>query len=240
MENPSCAMSDAPPSMKGVSVNMARTHSKPKSSLKQQAYEYIKHKILNCEYMPSELINEQLLCEEMGNISRTPVRDALSHLEQEGLVTIIPKKGSYVAGLNHLDIKQIYEIRSLLEPYAIQKYGYRIPRETFLHFRELFLTLSKDGRESDYLYDDQFHMTIINAVDNPYLRRSYQTTADINYRFRIISGEKDHLNIHKANREHIAIIDACLDQNWDLARQLMINHLESSRISSLKSFIDFD
>ena len=51
------------------------TQSKP--SLKLQAYQYLKTKILNCEYRPNEFLNEQKLCAEMGNISRTPMRDAL-------------------------------------------------------------------------------------------------------------------------------------------------------------------
>ena len=55
------------------------TQSKP--SLKLQAYQYLKTKILNCEYRPNEFLNEQKLCAEMGNISRTPMRDALGRLE---------------------------------------------------------------------------------------------------------------------------------------------------------------
>ena len=57
------------------------TPSKP--SLKLQAYQYLKAKILSCEYRPNEFLNEQKLCAEMGNISRTPMRDALGRLEQE-------------------------------------------------------------------------------------------------------------------------------------------------------------
>ena len=71
------------------------TQSKP--SLKLQAYQYLKTKILNCEYRPNEFLNEQKLCAEMGNISRTPMRDALGRLEQEGLITILPKKGLMVS-----------------------------------------------------------------------------------------------------------------------------------------------
>ena len=68
----------------------------PKLSLKQMAYNSIKEKILNCQYMPNSFLNEDLLCEEFG-VSRTPIRDALSRLEQEHLITIMPKKGFFVA-----------------------------------------------------------------------------------------------------------------------------------------------
>ena len=68
---------------------MKETESQTKLSLKLQAYQYLKTRILNCEYRPNEFLNEQKLCAEMGNISRTPMRDALGRLEQEGLI----KKG---------------------------------------------------------------------------------------------------------------------------------------------------
>ena len=69
---------------------MKEMESQAKLSLKLQAYQYLKTKILNCEYRPNEFLNEQKLCAEMGNISRTPMRDALGRLEQEGLITICP------------------------------------------------------------------------------------------------------------------------------------------------------
>ena len=68
-----------------------------KTSLKLQAYQYLKSRILSCEYAPRQFLNEQKLCAEMGNISRTPMRDALGRLEQEGLITILPKKGLMVS-----------------------------------------------------------------------------------------------------------------------------------------------
>ena len=63
-----------------------------RTTRKQAAYEYIKKKILSCMYEPGVVMNEQTLCDEL-ELSRTPVRDALSRLEQEGLVNIMPKKG---------------------------------------------------------------------------------------------------------------------------------------------------
>ena len=77
---------------------MKEMDSQSKPSLKLQAYQYLKTKILNCEYRPNEFLNEQKLCAEMGNISRTPMRDALGRLEQEGLITILPKGAD---GLRH-------------------------------------------------------------------------------------------------------------------------------------------
>ena len=65
-----------------------------KESLKNKAYNLIKTKIVNCEYPPNSFLNETLLMDEIGS-SRTPIREALSKLEQENLVRILPKKESW-------------------------------------------------------------------------------------------------------------------------------------------------
>ena len=89
---------------------MKEMESQTKTSLKLQAYQYLKTKILNCEYRPNEFLNEQKLCAEMGNISRTPMRDALGRLEQEGLITILPKKGLMVSGITEEDVHSMFEM----------------------------------------------------------------------------------------------------------------------------------
>ena len=97
-----------------------------KKSLKQQAYDEIKRKIVTCEYAPNTLLNEELLREEL-HVSRTPIRDALSRLEQKGLITILPKKGIMVSSLSINDINMVFEVRMMYEPYALLHYGSRIP-----------------------------------------------------------------------------------------------------------------
>ena len=135
------------------------TQSKP--SLKLQAYQYLKTKILNCEYRPNEFLNEQKLCAEMGNISRTPMRDALGRLEQEGLITILPKKGLMVSGITEEDVHSMFEMRLLVEPYALRTYGDRIPREALENYTEL---MHHPERISDFCEsDDGFHELLMSS-----------------------------------------------------------------------------
>lgn len=75
-------------------------------NLKQQAYNVIKEKIINCEFAPGAVYNEEYLCEEV-NTSRTPVRDALGRLEQEGLIKIMPKRGIVVSPLTLKDVRMV-------------------------------------------------------------------------------------------------------------------------------------
>ena len=83
--------------------------------LKDKAYEMIREKIVNCELAPGSVLNESELIEEIG-ASRTPIREALNKLEQENLVTIIPKKCIIVRGITIDDIAEVFDARAVIEP----------------------------------------------------------------------------------------------------------------------------
>ena len=161
-----------------------------KESLKQQAYNAIKAKILNCEYAPNTFINEELLREEVS-ASRTPVRDAISRLEQEGLVKILPKKGIMVSDLSLSQINMIYETRLMLEPYAISHYGNRIEQDIYMNYYQDYQAYLKGG-DLPYSYDDMddlFHQMFIDATSNVYFLKTYELINSQIKRMRIMSGE---------------------------------------------------
>ena len=160
---------------------MKETEAQAKLSLKLQAYQYLKTKILNCEYRPNEFLNEQKLCAEMGNISRTPMRDALGRLEQEGLITILPKKGLMVAGITEEDVHSMFEMRLLVEPYALRTYGADIPREKLEHFMRMMH--EPDVIDDFCKVDDDFHELLMSTLPNKYLRSAYDRITGLNTLF---------------------------------------------------------
>ena len=164
---------------------MKETEAQAKLSLKLQAYQYLKTKILNCEYRPNEFLNEQKLCAEMGNISRTPMRDALGRLEQEGLITILPKKGLMVSGITEEDVHSMFEMRLLVEPYALRTYGADIPREELEHFVRMMH--EPDVIEDFCKADDDFHELLMSTLPNKYMRSAYDRITGLNTRFRIMT-----------------------------------------------------
>ena len=89
--------------------------SEKKDSLKERAYRIIKDKIIRCEYMPGDFLNEKSLIEEIG-ASRTPIREALNKIEQENLVKIIPKRGVVVSEITMKDISEIFQVRECVSP----------------------------------------------------------------------------------------------------------------------------
>lgn len=86
-------------------------------TLRQQVLELLRNAILEGRFKPGERLIERELCELTG-VSRTSVREALRHLESEGLVANVPNKGPTVATLSEEDAREIYEVREALEGLA--------------------------------------------------------------------------------------------------------------------------
>ena len=213
--------------MEGREKEMKETDTTAKPSLKLQAYHYLKSRILSCEYAPSQFLNEQKLCAEMGNISRTPMRDALGRLEQEGLIAILPKKGLMVSPITDEDVHSIYEVRLLVEPYALRVYGSLLPREELEKF--VYLMENPETIPDFYAADDAFHDLLISTLPNKYLRSAHDSITGQNTRFRIMTGKVGMISRTATCEEHLAILQPALEGDWDGAAAALTHHLELAR-----------
>ena len=83
-------------------------------NLRDQTYDIIKNMIIVREIEPGKKINEEQLAKEI-RVSRTPIREALCRLENEGIVKIIPRRVAFVADLNEINVSEILLIREVLE-----------------------------------------------------------------------------------------------------------------------------
>jgi DNA-binding GntR family transcriptional regulator len=202
---------------------------------KQQAYDLIKGKILNCEYMPGSFINEKMIQERLS-CSRTPIREALSKLEQEHLLHIVPKKGIRIADLSIDEISMIYETRSVIEPYILLTYGDSIDRNEIERFARLFST-SERGQEM--VADDHFHRTLCAACPNRYLVASLSATAAQNQRVRVLTGLSAE-RIRASQKEHEAIVASLLRQDLEHAALAMKVHLEAAEKAALKTVTEHE
>ena len=203
-------------------------------SLKQVAYETLKHKIVSCEILPGSTLTEDMLC-EMLSASRTPVRDAVSRLEQERLVSIMPKKGIRVNRVSMNSIKELLEVRCLLEPAAVLKYGNRIPDEVYARYTQMFRRTNLPTEEL-YRVDDEFHQMFITASNNRYFRSVYAMIADQVQRYRVLTanGPRDEI----AQEEHYEIAASCIRGEWEQASQLMLRHIENAKLAIVNYVMD--
>ena len=197
-------------------------------SLKRKAYDIIKENIVTCRYAPGDFLNEAQLMEEIGT-SRTPIREALSKLEQERFVRIVSKKGVMVSELTLKEIGDVYQVRLMLEPQIVRQWGTSIPIEGLEDCRKRLLNYrpEMDMRQRNEL-DDCLHRLIIDSCPNIYFQQWMTHIYCQNQRIRVISGQLDQL-MEENNESHLRIAERLLISDYQGAADLLYSHLEQSK-----------
>lgn len=179
-------------------------------SLSAKVFHSIREDILNGKYEANEELKEKNIGQEMG-VSRTPVREALRQLELEGLVYIIPNKGAFVEGVTLKDIRDIYEIRTLLEGLCAKWAAANITKEQLDALDEtIFLSdfhYSKENWEQMLELDNRFHEIVYEACGSKELTRVLRDYHHYVQRIRKITLEQK-ARVHASNDEHRKIADA--------------------------------
>lgn len=152
------------------------------SSLQQEAYNYIKNLILTNQLDVNSLYSETKLSKELG-ISRTPMREALQCLSQDGYITVVPSKGFRIRQLNQKDMKETIQIRCAIEGFCTQCLAADVNTARGQKtIRELgnILDLQRhaveedDNYESFIDYDHQFHLLLVQYIKNEEVNNIFQ------------------------------------------------------------------
>ena len=201
--------------------------------LKNHTYCILKERLVNCIYPPGTLLNEAQLAADLG-ASRTPVREAISRLEMEGFVKIMPKKGIYVTDIYLNDVLQIFQTRIEIEPIAVRLAAPHLPREELLAFCGKFKGEAPDI-QNGFRLDTAMHLFIIEHCGNRYIIDMMHRIFDENTRV-IISSKQNQVQIHDARLEHLDILNSLLDKDTERAIALMQSHIENCRKAALDYF----
>lgn len=205
--------------------------------LKQKTYEYIKNKILTCEFKPGSDISEEQIALELG-ISRTPVREAIMRLGQEKLINIYPRKGSFVAEITVKDIREVLQIREIVETEVARIVCGTIDKEKLLYFREQFEQIDSDGNYVSYInyfeLDIEFHKFIVCSCQNQSLVEIMDKIYDKDYRIRVLTTSMFKEERKRNKKEHLDIIDAFLKEDINLVDECIRQHILQARSGALK------
>ena len=204
-----------------------------KQNLKLQAYTILKEKIVSCEYRPGSMLNEAQLAAELG-FSRTPIREAISILEMDGFLRIVPKKGILVTDILLGDIVQIFQARMEIEPIALKLAGPNIPQEELLMWKEKFQS-DVSSVEHGYQTDTAMHLSIIGYCNNSYIIDMMKKVFDKNTRI-IICSTQNKAHMQDARKEHLEILDYLLQQDFDQAAIKMRTHVAGCRNAAMDFF----
>jgi len=129
----------------------------------QMTFEIIRECILAGVFAPGERLRQEDLAERIG-VSRIPVRTALMQLESEGLVSFHPHRGAVVRSLTVEQVREIYELRLLLEPHVLRKSVARMTSARAARLRELGAGLDEHPSLEDRV---SFYRELYDAAENP-------------------------------------------------------------------------
>lgn len=141
-------------------------------SLRDEAYQRIRQRIISLEMPPGSTIDEAELQSVLG-LGRTPIREALLRLSQEQLVVIVPRRGMFVSDISLTDLRHLFEVRLVMETLAVQLAA---RRGTVQHWREMERLLKRlpepgtpDENEIMIDLDERYHRLIYEASGNRFL-----------------------------------------------------------------------
>lgn len=194
-------------------------------------YERLRRAIMDFELAPGARITETELAETFG-ISRTPVREALHRLENEGLISIRPKQGCFVRDVDIHQISNYYDIRIALEVMAVELACKNMPDEVIAQLSDTWNPAKRPKRfkNSDEIkvLEEIFHAMIAEYSGNPVLA-SY--LKDVNDHIRSVRrlGFPDEKSVIETYDEHYRICKLLKKRDARAAREEMIRHIRKSQ-----------
>lgn len=202
------------------------------TNLDQKAYMVLKKMIIDRKLLPGEKFPQEKLAQEFG-ISRTPLINALKFLENEKLVTAIPRKGYFVREFTREEMISIFELREVLEGLSARRAAEVITNDQIaaLHrFFENFRSESTIANIKTYAGEDRrFHNFVTDIGAKEFLKSILETYNIISFSYQMASLEEGLVRSpDETIKEHVAIIEAIADRDPVAAESAMRSHFSRS------------
>ena len=217
---------------RGASARPAGRPELPSGYRVEEAYRHLKTRIMSADLPPGASLNELEIAAALGT-SRTPVREAIRKLEQEGLAMRYPNRGAIVTKLSMTDVLEIWQLREILEPAACALAADRIDREALAKLESAFLELrgqemGPEAYEAFLRADVGLHGLIVDSTGNATLRSVLGMLNERVVQVRVVTSPA---RFQSAVAEHLAIVAALKARNAQEAMAAMRRHLERARQS---------
>jgi DNA-binding GntR family transcriptional regulator len=202
-----------------------------RGNLAEQVYAALKAQLADFELVPGDRFSEVEVGSRLG-VSRTPVREALFRLRNEGLLDVESKSGWFVRPIDFNRLDQLYDLRTVIETASVERLCHRPePAPEIDALKAVWMVPAverlSDGREVGAL-DEMFHATLVRATGNDEMARVHW---DVTERIRMIR----RLDFTRADRidatyaEHAKILRSVIQRKADQAPLLLRSHIEQSK-----------
>ncbi|MFI3167880.1 MAG: GntR family transcriptional regulator [Bacillota bacterium] len=197
------------------------------SSVGNRIYQTIRNNIINLNLAPGTAMSEQELSVKLG-VSRTPVREAFIKLSREGLVSIVPQKGTFISKINYHLANEERFLRESVERAVLELFVKEKSEEGVYRLQRTIEKQKKASQEKDYIkfmeYDDQFHQIMYEDVDKS---MSYDVIVSVggNYRrMRYLSMLVEDV-VEKNIAQHQQLLDCIIAGDEEGAKEVLRNHV---------------
>jgi len=209
-------------------------------NLSGQVYSQIKTLILCNEILPGQKLHHQELSERLG-VSRTPVREALTRLVQEGYVSFLPNRGFTCKEIRLQEADELYQLREALEAFAVEK---AIENLTEAAFTKLSAKINLYGKDVQrrftrdrLVYDQDVHLEIARLSGNETLTKALAQVFERIILKRRTDGLYDPARGITAHQEHLKLLQAMKKRNTQDAVKIVRAHIRAGKdnvLSDLK------
>lgn len=136
---------------------------------RDQAYDRIKNMIVAGELQTGDVTSVNELTEKL-DMGRSPIRDAILRLNDEGLVQVVPRKGIFVSGIRSKDIKDLFQLRLAVELFAVERIIEEFNEDALRELEEIVAhqeELAKEGDDDAFIVSDEnFHIGLVQILEN--------------------------------------------------------------------------
>ncbi len=200
--------------------------------LRDVVFHTLREAILKGELKPGERLMELQLAAKLG-VSRTPVREAIRMLEQEGLAVTVPRKGAEVARMTEKDMEDVLQIRRALDELAVGLACDNMTEDKLTKLYEALVCFEESTRTGDVKSiaqtDMEFHEVIYQAADNPKLVNLLNNLREQMYRYRVEYLKND--DVYPALiEEHQKIYEGLKRKDKETVVKIVGNHVVNQEI----------
>jgi DNA-binding GntR family transcriptional regulator len=213
-------------------LKKAKTKTRAVENLSARVYHQIKRLILCNQIMPGQKLHHQELSERLG-VSRTPVREALTRLVQEGYVSFLPNRGFTCKEIGIQEAEELYELREALEAFAVER---AIENLTGSALAQLRSNVSSYGRDVQnrftrerLVYDQDVHLAIVRIAGNEMLTNTLSHVFERIVLKRRTDGLYDQARGVAAHQEHLKLLEAMERRDVTAAVALVRQHIQAGK-----------
>ena len=206
-----------------------------RTRLSDQAYEALRDSILRRELLPGRRLDLDDLQQRLV-VSRTPLKEAINRLATEGLVTVVPRRGSYVTELTPQGVAERFDARQVLEIGAVDQIVANLTEEHVDHLRQLYAEwhslIMPDGAISDYFRfldkDREFHRSTIFVTGNHLLLEVYDGL-NLNLQMAVVFYPMQDRRLDAVDQEHRQILESLEARDKRALKSAIRNHIQGSK-----------